>query len=100
VVVLRDPDDDMLRSKCDHVSRRMKPWKEKRVGIYPGLIAQLEPPDPGGPPLTRKWPIARFRLENGTLQYLEDRQDAKTTTSIERFLRRIEQWKNAGQSAV
>lgn len=100
VVVLRDEDDNTLGSKCDHVSRRMKPWKEKRASFYPGLIAQIEPPDPGGPPVLLKWPIARFRLENDSVRYLTNGQGTNTMSSIEQFLRRIARWKITGHSSV
>jgi hypothetical protein len=100
VVVLRDPDDGMFRDKCDHVSRRMKRWKEKRESIYPGLIAQLEPPESSAPPLFQKWPLARFRLENGTLRYLDDKRDPDAKSSMHRFLGRIERWKTSSQGTV
>ena len=100
VVVLRDADDTVLSNKCDRITRQMKPWKEKQTtSFYPGLIAQVEPPDPGEP-LSRKWPIAKFRLENGTLRYRENRQDAGTIPSLEQFLKRIAHWKNSGQHSV
>ena len=90
VIVLREEDDKLTDSKIEDITRRMERWKEKRLTIYPGLIAELitPPPESTKSPVYSSWPRTVMQWEGDQLSWFDEPKN-----SLKSFFRRIQQIK-------
>lgn len=60
VVVFPDPDEEMMQSKCNLISRNMQRWQKARTPLRPGLIVETDHQEAEF--VVTWWPTARFSL--------------------------------------